>query len=67
MMRFKLGLLFGFGLGWAVGSGRAAKFWHEVQDRASTRTGSRISQSGSVAGESTPNGSSFSDRTSISA
>jgi hypothetical protein len=67
MMRFKLGLLLGFGAGWAVGTGRAAEFWREVQDRASSRTGSRTRSSASFAGESAPNGSSFSDRTSISA
>jgi hypothetical protein len=66
MMRFKLGLLLGFGAGWAVGSGRASEFWREVQDRASTRTAGRSRQYGSV-GEPTENGSSFSDRTSISA
>jgi hypothetical protein len=67
MMKFKMGLLLGFGAGWAVGTGRAAEFWREVQDRASTRTGSRSKFSGSVGGESTPDGSSFNDRTSISA
>jgi hypothetical protein len=30
MLRFKLGALIGFGIGWAVGSGRAAEFWNEI-------------------------------------
>ena len=67
MMRFKLGVLLGFGAGWAVGSGRAAEFWHDVQQRASTRSRTFTGRSGSSLGESTSSGSAFSDRTSISA
>jgi hypothetical protein len=29
--KFKLGLLIGAGIGWAVGSGRAAEFWNQFQ------------------------------------
>jgi len=66
MMKFKLGLLLGFGAGWAVGSGRATELLHDIQDRASARAGSDGGPTGTVA-ESAPDGSSFSDRTSISA
>jgi hypothetical protein len=34
MLRFKLGALMGFGLGWLVGTGRAAKLWDEFQGSA---------------------------------
>jgi len=67
MMRFKLGLLLGFGAGWAVGSGRAAEFWHDVQQRASNRNASLGAPSSSSSGRSSSTGSAFSDRTSISA
>jgi len=40
MVKFKLGALLGFAAGWAVGSGRAAEFWEQVQRRSSTRTSS---------------------------
>lgn len=43
MLRFKLGALIGFGIGWAVGSGRAAEFWNEI-------SGSRGGASRSPAG-----------------
>jgi hypothetical protein len=29
MLKFKLGVLIGFALGWAVGTGRAEEFWKE--------------------------------------
>jgi hypothetical protein len=47
MMRFKLGALLGFAAGWAVGSGRAAEFWEEVQRRSSNRTSSAAATNGS--------------------
>jgi hypothetical protein len=46
MVKFKLGALFGFAAGWAVGSGRAAEFWEQVQRRRSTRTSSAAAMNG---------------------
>jgi hypothetical protein len=34
VLRFKLGALFGFALGWAVGSGRANEFFEQLRERA---------------------------------
>jgi hypothetical protein len=31
MLKFKVGVLLGFALGWAVGSGRASEFWDRIQ------------------------------------
>jgi hypothetical protein len=31
MTKFKLGAMIGFGVGWAVGSGRAAELWDQLQ------------------------------------
>jgi hypothetical protein len=39
MLKFKLGALVGFGLGWLVGSGRAAKLWDDLQGSAADRAG----------------------------
>jgi hypothetical protein len=33
VLRFKLGALFGFALGWAVGSGRASEFFEQLRAR----------------------------------
>jgi hypothetical protein len=33
MLRFKLGLMAGFGIGWAVGSGKAASMMEELRQR----------------------------------
>jgi hypothetical protein len=33
VLRFKLGALFGFALGWAVGSGRANEFFDQLRSR----------------------------------
>jgi hypothetical protein len=49
MLRFKLGALIGFGIGWAVGSGRAAEFWNEI---AGSRGGASRPQTGSRPTES---------------
>jgi len=46
MVKFKLGALLGFAAGWAVGSGRAAEFWEQVQRRSSTRTSSPAATNG---------------------
>jgi hypothetical protein len=43
MLRFKLGALIGFAIGWAVGSGRAAEFWNEI---SGSRRGSSRSPTG---------------------
>jgi hypothetical protein len=40
MFKFKLGAIFGFALGWLVGSGRAATLWDDIQGSATRRTGS---------------------------
>jgi hypothetical protein len=37
MFKFKMGALLGFAAGWAVGSGRAAEFWDQIQRRTSTQ------------------------------
>jgi hypothetical protein len=63
MLKFKLGLLLGFGAGWAVGSGRAADFWSQVQERASNRS-NRFDPVGARQNE---NGTAFTERTSVRA
>jgi hypothetical protein len=37
MLKFKLGALIGFAVGWMVGTGRAAKLWDEFQHTAVRR------------------------------
>ena len=37
MTKFKLGALLGFGVGWAVGSGRAADLWNQLQTSMARR------------------------------
>jgi hypothetical protein len=37
MLKFKLGLLLGFAAGWAVGTGRAAELWDQMQRGAGRR------------------------------
>lgn len=32
MLRFKLGVLIGFVIGWAVGTGKAAELWNEISN-----------------------------------
>jgi hypothetical protein len=59
MTRFKLALLLGFALGWAVGSGRAQELWRQVRHSADDRlatsptlasgSGSRTAESARVA------------------
>jgi hypothetical protein len=39
VLRFKLGALFGFALGWAVGSGRANEFLEQLRAPADRRVG----------------------------
>jgi hypothetical protein len=39
VLRFKLGALFGFALGWAVGSGRANEFFQQMRAPADERVG----------------------------
>jgi hypothetical protein len=39
VLRFKLGALFGFALGWAVGSGRANEFLEQLRAPADRRIG----------------------------
>jgi hypothetical protein len=39
VLRFKLGALFGFALGWAVGSGRANQFLEQLRAPADDRVG----------------------------
>jgi hypothetical protein len=39
MFKFKLGAIVGFGLGWLVGSGRAAKLWDAIHGSATRRSG----------------------------
>jgi hypothetical protein len=41
MLRFKLGALIGFGIGWAVGSGRAAEFWNDFRGTSRPQAGPR--------------------------
>jgi hypothetical protein len=63
MLKFKVGVLLGFGAGWAVGSGRASEFWSQIQERAS----SRKNQFDPVGARQNENGTAFTERTSISA
>ncbi len=37
MTKFKLGAVLGFGVGWAVGSGRAADLWNQLQTSVARR------------------------------
>jgi len=39
VLRFKLGALFGFALGWAVGSGRAKEFLEQLRAPSDRRVG----------------------------
>jgi hypothetical protein len=50
MTRFKLALLLGFALGWAVGSGRAQEFWQRMRSAAAERSGSSMPSSPVAAG-----------------
>jgi hypothetical protein len=45
MTRFKLALLLGFALGWAVGSGRAQELWQRMRTAAEERSGGSMSSS----------------------
>jgi hypothetical protein len=40
MLKFKVGALLGFGIGWAVGSGKAAAFWEDIRKSAENRRAS---------------------------
>jgi hypothetical protein len=53
MLKFKLGVLLGFAAGWAVGSGRAAELWDQIQRRASTPGGPVPATDGAEPFEST--------------
>jgi hypothetical protein len=37
MLKFKLGAVLGFAAGWAVGTGRAAALWDQIQRAAGQR------------------------------
>jgi hypothetical protein len=50
VLKFQLGGLLGFALGWAVGSGRATELWEQLRGPADgratrTSTGSRLDRS----------------------
>jgi hypothetical protein len=38
MLKMKLGALFGFAVGWAVGSGKAKQFWEEFQGKSASES-----------------------------
>ena len=57
MLKFKVGLMFGFALGWAVGSGKAKQFWEDMQGKPATRPARPFGEPSSVGHVTTPRGS----------
>ena len=48
MLKLKLGLLIGFAAGWAVGSGKAAELWAELQGKPAPRAATGPQRESSV-------------------